>query len=381
MARNDERWSFTVEYFDHNADLLRQYQLFWYTGDSTVEMYDVKNRRTFLKRCEYPPLKSSELYPGSVVEVFSRQLKVVEYADDFTRAKLGVSIGKTFAMIKPDAFPEAGNIIDEINNAGLRVNKMRTVILTREQACAFYNEHSGRDFFENLVGFMTSGRVLAMELVGTDAVAKWRGLIGPTNTDKAKQEAPDSLRAKFGTDGTRNAVHGSDSNASADRECAFFFGSQASFQSPAGFENCSIAVILPHILKANGQGQVIQAFQSQQDIAVTAIQMFNINKANAKEFLEVYEGVIPDFSYKVEELTSGACIALAVAGSDQTDVVQKVRELAGPYDPHIAQVLRPNTIRANFGVDKVKNCIHVTDLDEDGPLEVEYFFNLLQNTL
>jgi len=380
MARNDERWSFNVEYFDHNADMMRTYQLFWYTGDSTVEMYDTKNRRTFLKRCEYPPLKASELYPGSVVEVFSRQLKVTGYADEFTRKKLGVSVGKTFAMIKPDAYPQAGNIIDAINSTGLRVNKMRTVVLTREQACDFYNEHAGKDFFENLVGFMTSGRVLAMELVGTDAVAKWRSTIGPTNTDKAKQEAPNSLRAKFGTDGTRNAVHGSDANTSAERECNFFFGPQASFESPANFENCTVAIILPHIIKANGQGKVIQEFQSQQDVAVTAIQLFNLNKANAKEFLEVYNGVIPDFSYKVEELTSGACIALAVAGSDQTEVVQKVRDLAGPYDPQIGQVLRPATIRAKFGVDKVMNCIHVTDLAEDGPLEVEYFFNLLQNT-
>ena len=62
-----------------------------------------------------------------------------------------------------------------------------------------------------------------MELSGDDAIAKWRALIGPTDSNKAREEAPDSVRAKFGTDNQRNAAHGSDSTESAARELAMMF--------------------------------------------------------------------------------------------------------------------------------------------------------------
>ena len=64
---------------------------------------------------------------------------------------------------------------------------------------------------------MTEGRVLALELTGEAAVHKWREILGPTDPEKARIEAPDSIRAKYGKDKTRNAAHGSDSMHSAKR--------------------------------------------------------------------------------------------------------------------------------------------------------------------
>ena len=72
-----------------------------------------------------------------------------------------------------------------------------------------------------------------MELVAPNAIQKWRQFIGPTNTLKAREEAPNSLRGRYGTDGTRNAVHGSDSPASAERELDFWFGSSSQMRSNA----------------------------------------------------------------------------------------------------------------------------------------------------
>lgn len=74
-------------------------------------------------------------------------------------------------------------------------------------------------------------------------------------------------------------------------------------------------------------------------------------------------------------MTVGPCIALEIR---QEDAVNKFRELCGPHDPELAKTLRPKTIRAVFGQDRVKNAIHCTDLQEDGVLESEYFFNILQ---
>lgn len=82
---------------------------------------------------------------------------------------------------------------------------------TKETADVFYGEHIGKPFYPNLSEFITSDVVIGMELIAPDAIQKWREFIGPTNTEKAKAEKPNSIRALFGTDGTKNAVHGSDS--------------------------------------------------------------------------------------------------------------------------------------------------------------------------
>lgn len=97
--------------------------------------------------------------------------------------------------------------------------------MSREQAEAFYAEHRGRPFFETLTTFMSSGPIVALHLNAPKAISKWRSLIGPTNTQKAKEEQPQSLRARFGTDGTKNACHSSDAPTSAQRELTFFFPS------------------------------------------------------------------------------------------------------------------------------------------------------------
>ncbi|CAG0899016.1 unnamed protein product [Darwinula stevensoni] len=101
--------------------------------------------------------------------------------------------------------------------------RRKEVTLTRDEAAAFYAEHEGKPFYEGLVEFMTSGPIVVMALARKNAVKHWRTLLGPTNTAVAKEERPDSIRAKFGSDGTRNAAHGSDSTESANRELQFFF--------------------------------------------------------------------------------------------------------------------------------------------------------------
>jgi len=108
---------------------------------------------------------------------------------------------------------------------------------------------------------------------------------------------------------------------------------------------------------------------------ISALELFMLDKPVAEEFLDVYKGVLPEYSSLVEHMTSGPVIALEVR---QDNVVQAFRELCGPHDPELAKTLRKGTIRAELGRDRVKNGVHCTDLPEDGVLEVEYFFNILQ---
>mmetsp|Transcript_20330 Transcript_20330/g.24353 ORF Transcript_20330/g.24353 Transcript_20330/m.24353 type:complete len:309 (+) Transcript_20330:55-981(+) len=132
---------------------------------------------------------------------------------------------KTYAMIKPDAVSAGAseNILQEIELAGFSVITKSRVKLTPQRAAEFYAEHKGKHFYENLVSFMSSGPVIGLVLAKENAISEWRSLMGPTNSQIAREQKPSCLRAKYGTDGTQNACHGSDSVTSAAREIRFFF--------------------------------------------------------------------------------------------------------------------------------------------------------------
>ena len=117
----------------------------------------------------------------------------------------------------------ANAIIQAIEDDGFVIVGQLKRTLTKEEAETFYGEHQGKAFFERLISFMTSGQVVALALERENAVKAWRNKMGPTNTLKALKEAPESLRTLYGTDGTQNATHGSDSDFSAARELQFWF--------------------------------------------------------------------------------------------------------------------------------------------------------------
>lgn len=129
---------------------------------------------------------------------------------------------RTLSIIKPDAV--AKNVIGEIysrfEKAGLTIVAAKMMHLTQEQAEGFYAEHKERPFFNDLVAFMTSGPVVVQVLEGSGAILKNRDLMGATNP---KEAAAGTIRADFASSIDANAVHGSDSAASAEREVAYFF--------------------------------------------------------------------------------------------------------------------------------------------------------------
>ena len=130
---------------------------------------------------------------------------------------------RTFAIIKYNAVKhgDVGQIITEIERAGLVLKGMRLAHLTPELCREFYQEHVGKPFYPTLEAFMVEGPVVLLCLEGENAILRWRELMGATDPAKA---AAGTLRARFGENHTRNATHGSDSPASAARELGFFFG-------------------------------------------------------------------------------------------------------------------------------------------------------------
>ncbi len=128
----------------------------------------------------------------------------------------------TFSIIKPNAMKKnaIGAIINKFESNGLQIAAAKLVQLTKQQCEEFYAEHKERPFFGELVTFMTSGPVMLMALSGENAVAKNREIMGTTNPSEA---AEGTIRKEFGDNVGENAVHGSDSPESAQRELSLFF--------------------------------------------------------------------------------------------------------------------------------------------------------------
>lgn len=129
---------------------------------------------------------------------------------------------KTFSIIKPNAMKKnaIGDIVSMFEANGLKIAAAKITVLSKSKAEEFYAEHKARPFFGELVSFMTSGPVMLMCLAGENAVLKNREIMGATDPKKANAG---TVRAKFGDNMGENAVHGSDSPASAERELALFF--------------------------------------------------------------------------------------------------------------------------------------------------------------
>ena len=134
-----------------------------------------------------------------------------------------MAIEQTLSIIKPDAVKKnvIGEIYSRFEKAGLAIIQAQMIELTKEEAEGFYAVHKERPFFNDLVNFMTSGRVMIQVLEGENAVALNRQLMGATNP---KEADAGTIRADFADRIDANAVHGSDSLENAKIEIDYFFG-------------------------------------------------------------------------------------------------------------------------------------------------------------
>ena len=129
---------------------------------------------------------------------------------------------KTFFMIKPDGVKRnlIGEIISRVEKKGFQITKIKMMTITKDLAEEHYSEHKDKPFFSDLVSFITSGPVIAMQVEGENVVSQIRTLMGATNPSDA---TPGSIRGDLATELDKNVVHGSDSDESAARELNLFF--------------------------------------------------------------------------------------------------------------------------------------------------------------
>lgn len=299
--------SFQVDWYDHQADLVRQYSLSFFPGanGNEVAMFDPKSRRLFLRRSP-TNIQISDLALGSKVNVQSRQLVIRKYMSDYTAQTMAALDSGVLVATSPSSYSDLGNIIDSIYGMGLVIKRMHLV--------------------DN------NGPVLAMDIAG-DGVETKLGKLALEPADESLFELPSS----------------------------------------AAFDNCALCIIKPHVVRDGNGGKIVQKIIDQ-GFEVSAMQMVSLSSIQAQELFEVYKGVIDNFTDMAQEMTSAPCIALEVRSAD---VVSNLRGLCGPHDIELAKHIRPDTIRAQYGISSAQNAVHCTDLETDGALECRYVFSMI----
>ncbi|KAJ3239736.1 Nucleoside diphosphate kinase 7 [Chytriomyces hyalinus] len=379
-----ERMCFLVEWFDVHAQLTRQYQLFFYESDNSIEMYDTKQKRTFLKRTKTDDLVLQDFHIGAAVNVYARQLTIVDYGDDFTRSKLSQQMESSLVVIKPDAIEKAGEIIDLLLANKFVICRMRMLAFNRqlaEELCLV--SFGAQPYFSDYASSFEGGRAMALEVMRSNASIELQRIAGPPIVADAKSTSPSSIHAKYGHVGYKNGLHVSENPKTAKKELATIFeAANQKATRTAVFKNSTLAIIRPHAMHSGLAGKIMASI-CQHGYKITDAQIYNLDRVNAEEFLEVYKTVVPEYKLMVDQLTSGPLLALEITLPQHTadDIVSSFRELVGPNDPELARNLRPKSLRALYGTDKVRNAVHCTDLEADGILEVQFFFRIMASNV
>lgn len=353
---NEEKYRFLVEWFDETIKVKRKFILCFYPSDNSVDMYDTLAKRTFLRRMKCNSVQLSDLFIGSIVNVLSRQLYIIDFADKKTVDKFSYDVEETILIINESGFKSLGNIISVLEKNNLTLSKGKMI----DKDKSGFNSSSFCEVLE--------GNFLVLEMRGENAVNIVRKLLNP----EAPIERP--LRADM-SDLSQHCV-GPSEGSTAKKEIKIFFpASREVHCNTVHFINSIACIIKPHAVREKISGRILQDILNA-GFQISALEIITFNQTTASEFYDVYKGVIPEYKDMVAQLISGPCIALEVTGSGN-NVKMDFRTFVGPADPEIARKLRSGTLRASYGQDKIKNAVHCTDLPDDTLLELDYIFKIL----
>uniref|UniRef100_A0A7M4EVP6 NME/NM23 family member 8 n=1 Tax=Crocodylus porosus TaxID=8502 RepID=A0A7M4EVP6_CROPO len=291
------------------------------------------------------------------MEEASRQLAF--FFPTFGKKKTGQNAERTLALIRPSVLKECkSTVLQKIKDDGFTIVLQREIILTEEQAREFYKEHENKDYFPALLEQMTSGPTLALALVRENAVQRWRDLLGPKTLEEAKEKCPTSLRAQYAIDNVPlNQLHGSSSPDQAQKELEFFFPMEH-----------TLAVIKPSALKEH-KDDIIQEVTNAGFI-VSEMKEMCFTHEMAEQFYKNHEGK-PFFDQLVNYMSEGPSMVMILS---KENAVEEWRQLMGPVDPEAAKMCSPNSIRAQFAQDILRNAVHGSSNKEHALKSIEYVF-------
>jgi len=346
-----------VEWFDPNPQLVYQYILKYFTKTHEVELVERKRGRLFLKRTGCPShVGVKELFIGSKFSLFGRTFTVVDFADKYTRNQLSPASEKSILLIPNNSLSQLGNILESA--IGLeskrQLLKLKLFKFSESQAASIISVLPSAMETNGSKGFDLSGSCVLIQMMGKDCI------------EISKQISMDYNTITGGSDEINDSI------------LSYLYSPELNVAGTASFDSkTTCCVIKPHAIKEGKMPAILNMIQSSGEFKINALEGFDLDLVSAKEFLEVYKGVVPEYKDMSEELSQGMCVAMEIIGTSE-DTQRRFRELVGPWDVDMAKELRPSSIRAQFGIDKVFNAVHCTDLPEDAVLENQFFFALLQ---
>lgn len=355
-----EVYGFIGEWYDPAPQLKRQFLVKVFTESGSFEIVDLKTKRCFLKKSKLQaPVTPAHFNVGGKVMLNARLFELVDYADPYTRRQLASSNESAVVVLSPDCYQHVGKALRDIQAAGFQLHQLQTVQLSEPELEELLPGLGVEAPWGQHVSMWVSGPVVAIQVKGRDCAQRVPDLV-------------QSLQARFARSPVERAAW------TGPMLSNFFFSGARAFQSTATLSNCTCAVVRPHAFKAGHAPQVVDRVQDS-GLVVTAMRVFQLDRAAAAEFLEVYQGVVQEFDAMVDELCTGPVLAMEVVHPDGPDgaACRALRDLAGPWDVEMARELAPKSIRAELGLDRVRNTVHCTDLPEDGASECAYFFEIL----
>lgn len=365
-ARNDDSLLFIVEWYDPLPQLKKQYLLKYYTTQNNVEMVDIKSKKMFLKKSPCPDtITPEDFYIGSKILLYSRELDIIDYGDLKTKERLSYQIQTVLIALSNQIYQYWGQIIEELlltNLTKLTLIHMKTFYWNASQVNKVITVLD-KNIDRSLLSYYQENVTLSFVLNGENAFQVIQTII-----NKCKN----ALNLQNDENCVLFTVNGMQSSSLV----SYLFtdpSTASTFPSTVTLDNSTCVIIKPHAVKARTTGAIINHIITQ-GYEISAIKSLLFDKIQAEEFLEVYKGVIPEYTDHTIQLSSGLSIALEIRAQN---AVETFRQTAGPWDVDMAKELRPDTIRALYGMNRILNAIHCTDLPEDAELECEYCFKLL----
>ncbi|XP_041974967.1 nucleoside diphosphate kinase 7-like [Aricia agestis] len=372
-----DKFTFLCEMYDEAEKEVKELILNFFPFDNSVQVIDPKKGKNLVKRVQLPPLRLEMLEIGNIVNIFSKLLHIKDCAPA-TKRDLFKNYERTFALIKPIPASEHGKVITFIMKHGFRIVRMKNGRVSKDFVMQMYRDIDDNQTLPVIIDYVTSGEVIGLELEGANAIEKWRECLGATDPSEA---LPGTLRNLYGKNKLENVAHACKTSESVKTVLDLYFGfddgkPKVPFQ--ATFKNCTCCIIKPHVLIDGNVGAILEQIVTSGKFYISAIAMFSVTLTDAREFYEVYKGVLPEYEDMCVHLAEGKCIALEVKCIDsKLNCVCEFRKECGPRDPDLCRQLYPNSIRAQYGKSIVHNAVHCSDLTEEGEIEVEYFFKLL----
>lgn len=180
------RYNFKGEWREVENCKVTEFLITYYAADGSIELFDVKKHRLFLKRNKCHQVSLKDLFVGNSVNIFSRQITITDYGDSMTHQRLSLKMQKTFGLIKPDQQKNLGPILEAIQEMGFTIGRMHMVYLSRGQGAELYKKFDGTPLQSELIAHVTSGPVIIMELLGNNAIQSWSDYVGPMDPEVAR---------------------------------------------------------------------------------------------------------------------------------------------------------------------------------------------------